>query len=74
MNRVLAVILLGGLSIGCAGEPFLIDGDAGSAQVGYGRDPAAAAAVAKAHCARYERVPRFLEAQDNVAYFDCVQP
>ena len=30
--------------------------------------------VARQHCAQYERVPRFLEAQENVAFFDCVRP
>jgi hypothetical protein len=49
--------------------------DANSAAVGYGgNDPAVAAAVAKDACARYERVPRFLNAQENIAYFACEPP
>ena len=60
--------------IGCAAKPFLLDGDANSAEVGYGLDLAAATAVAKEHCARYERVPQFLESGEDVAYFACVHP
>ena len=33
-----------------------------------------ATVVARHHCAQYERVPRFLEAQESVAFFDCVRP
>jgi hypothetical protein len=51
-----------------------LQGDAGSAQVGYGGDVEAATLVAKKHCAQYERVPRFLDAQENIAFFDCVKP
>jgi hypothetical protein len=73
--RVLCVILVGGAAAGCAGKPYLASGDANSAAVGYGgNDPAVATAVAKDACARYERVPRFLNAQENVAYFACEPP
>ena len=73
--RMLFVILAGGAMAGCAGKPYLASGDANSAAVGYGgNDPAVATAVAKDACARYERVPRFLNAQENVAYFACEPP
>ena len=73
--RMLCVILVGGAAAGCAGKPYLASGDANSAAVGYGgNDPAVATAVAKDACARYERVPRFLNAQENVAYFACEHP
>jgi hypothetical protein len=73
--RMLCVILVGGAAAGCAGKPYLASGDANSAAVGYGgNDPAVATAVAKDACARYERVPRFLNAQENVAYFACEPP
>jgi len=69
------VILLGVLAPGCAGpKPFLLQGDAGSAQVGYSGTIDDATAVARKHCAQYERVPRFVEAGENVAFFDCVPP
>jgi hypothetical protein len=59
----------------CAGpKPFLLQGDANSVQVGYSGSLEAATLVAKQHCAQYERVPRFLEAEENVALFDCVRP
>jgi len=59
---------------GCTGSrPFLLQGDANSAQVGYSGEIEGATLVARQHCAQYERVPRFLEAQENVAFFDCVR-
>jgi hypothetical protein len=72
---MLFVILAGGAAIGCAGKPYLASGDSNSAAVGYGgNDPAVATAVARDACARYERVPRFLNAQENIAYFACEPP
>jgi hypothetical protein len=71
---LLCLILAGGGAAGCAGKPSLIAGDANSAEVRYGSDLAATTAVAKDACARYEKVPRFLAAQDNVAYFHCERP
>jgi hypothetical protein len=73
--RIFVPIVIVSLAAGCTGpKPFLLDGNADSAQVGYGGDAESATAVAKQHCAQYERVPRFLEAQENVAFFDCVRP
>jgi hypothetical protein len=69
------LFLLGALGSACTGpKPFLLQGDAGSAQVGYYGEIDGATLVARQHCAQYERVPRFLEAQENVAFFDCVRP
>ena len=66
-------ILLGLSAPGCTGpKPFLLQGDAGSAEVGYSGNIDGATAVASQHCAQYERVPRFVEADQNVAFFDCV--
>jgi hypothetical protein len=68
-------LLFGALGSACTGpKPFLLQGDASSAQVGYSGDIDGATLVARRHCAQYERVPRFLEAQENVAFFDCVRP
>ena len=67
--------LCGALGFGCSGpKPILLEGNANSAQVGYYGEIEGATIVARQHCARYERVPRFLEAQEDVAYFDCVRP
>lgn len=74
-RRAVFVLVAGGLVVACAGEePFLLQGDAYSAQVGFSRDLEGATRVARQHCAQYERVPRFLEAEENVAFFDCVLP
>jgi hypothetical protein len=74
-KQMLCLIVACGAASACAGKPFLLNGDANSAQVGYsGGNLAPATAVAKQHCARYERVPRFLESGENVAYFACENP
>ena len=68
-------VLAGSLIAACSGaKPFLLQGDANSAQVGFGGNVEDATLVAKTHCAQYERVPRFLEAEENIAFFDCVRP
>ena len=74
-RQIFRLVLAVGIVAGCSeSTPFLLQGDAASAQVGYGGNLEAATPVAKKHCAQYERVPRFLEAQENVAFFDCVKP
>jgi hypothetical protein len=73
-RRLCVLLAIGGLITGCLQEkPILLQGNATSAQVGFSRDIEAATAVARRHCAQYERVPRFVEAEENVAFFDCVQ-
>jgi hypothetical protein len=68
------LLAVGSLAAACLQEkPILLQGDANSAQVGFSRDIEAATAVARQHCAQYERVPRFAEAEENVAYFDCLK-
>ncbi len=73
--RLFCLILAGAAADGCTTTPFLASGDANSAAVGFaGGNLAAATAVAQDHCARYERVARFLETQEDVAYFECHHP
>jgi hypothetical protein len=55
-------------------QPFLIQGDERSAEVGYGGDPATTTALARAHCGMFERTARLVQAQNNVAYYDCDLP
>jgi hypothetical protein len=75
MSRLFAVILCGSLVAGCAGpKPFVLGGGATGAEIGYAMDPATTLPAAKLHCAGYERVPRLLQAQDNVAYYECIRP
>jgi hypothetical protein len=70
--RLLCLFVVGSAAAGCPGQPYLSDGDANSAAVGYiGNDVASATAVAREHCARYERVPRFLDAEENIAHYAC---
>ena len=73
-RRWLFIVLVSGLGLACAGKAYLLDGDANYARVAYGGDMESATAVAKRHCAPFERVPRFREIQEDVAYFDCVRP
>ena len=74
MARWSFVVLASGLGLACAGKPFLLEGDANYAGVAYAGDMESATAIAKRHCAPFERVPRFREIQEDVAYFDCVRP
>jgi hypothetical protein len=67
----LPAIALGCLLGSCAGRPFLSAGTPDSAEVGYSGDLAAATEVAKEHCARYEKVPRYLDSAEDVAFFAC---
>jgi hypothetical protein len=71
IRLLLSLLLIGGTLCGCTERPFLSAGDANSAEVGYSRDLAAATEVAKEHCARYEKVPRYLDSSENIAYFAC---
>ncbi len=73
-GRLLYLVVIGGLGSACAEKPFLLEGNAYGAAVGYGRDLTGATAIAKQHCAGFERVAEFREAADNIAHFDCVVP
>ena len=60
---------------GCtAPHPFIRAGDANSVEVVYTGDAASALPLARQHCARYERVPRPVNAGADIALFDCVGP
>jgi hypothetical protein len=72
--RCLLAVLISGLGVACEGRPFLLEGDPNYAGVAYAGDIESATAVAKRHCAPFERVPRFREIQENIAYFECVRP
>ena len=71
---LLSLVVIAAIAAGCAGKPFLSAGNANSAEVGYSTDLAAATEVAKDHCARYEKVPRYLDSSDNIAFFACEKP
>jgi hypothetical protein len=71
---LLSLVPIVGIAAGCAAQPFLSAGNANSAEVGYSSDLAAATEVARDHCARYEKVPRYLDSSDNIAFFACEKP
>jgi hypothetical protein len=71
---LIPLVPIAAIAAGCAGKPFLSAGNANSAEVGYSTDLAAATEVAKEHCARYEKVPRYLDSSDNIAFFACEKP
>jgi hypothetical protein len=65
------LLIAAGAAGGCATKPYLSDGDANSAEVGFTGNPASATELAREHCARYEKGARFLDASENIAYFAC---
>ena len=74
VRPLLCFAVVGSLTIACTAKPFVLEGDANSAQITYGGDLAAVTSVAKRHCAQFERVPRLQQVSEDVAYFDCVRP
>jgi hypothetical protein len=73
--RLLATVLAAGTgAAACGAMPFVLDGDAEYVRVTYAGDLESATAVAKRHCAQFERVPRFREIEESAVYFFCVRP
>lgn len=78
-NCILPLMFAGGLAAaalsGCSGpKPFVRESDANSVEIGYSGDVASTMALARGHCAGFERVPRLIEATADVAVYDCVRP
>lgn len=78
MNRSAAFLLM--LALGTAGaalsgctapHPAVLTGNANSVEVSYGGDVASALPLARRHCAKFERVPRLVDAGLDIAIFDC---
>ena len=74
IRQLFLAVLVIGPQPACTAKPFVLDGDASHARVTYAGDMERATAAAKRHCAPFERVPQFREIDEDVAYFDCVQP
>jgi hypothetical protein len=79
MTRSIAAFLLafatgaGTTLLGCAGpRPFVRAGNADTVEVVFGGDVANALPSARRHCAQFERVPRLVNAGEDMALFDCV--
>jgi hypothetical protein len=59
----------------CSGpHPFVRQGDTKSVEISYSGDVSTALPLARQHCARFERVPRLVNAGPDIADFDCVSP
>jgi 2-C-methyl-D-erythritol 4-phosphate cytidylyltransferase len=71
--QLLAIGLAAGAGA-CGPKPFVLDGNADYVRVTYAGDMESATAAAKRHCAQFERVPRFREIEESVAFFFCVRP
>ena len=57
--------------VGCSARPFVDKGDANSAVITYSGDLDSATAVARRHCAQYERVAHLVTTAIGQAYFQC---
>jgi hypothetical protein len=59
---------------GCVGpKAYVREGDAESVEISYGGDIASTLAPARAHCARFERVPRLVQNTIDLAEYDCIR-
>jgi hypothetical protein len=73
IGSIAAVLLLLATLAGCIEpHPFVRAGNANSVEVVYSGDVATAVPAARQHCAKYERVPRLVNAGADIALFDCV--
>ena len=81
MGRSAAIVVMlalgaaGAVLAGCTGpRPTVHGGNANSVEVSYAGDVASTLAVARGHCAQFERVPRLVDAGTDIAIYDCVRP
>ncbi|HZT87819.1 MAG TPA: hypothetical protein VFA12_07605 [Stellaceae bacterium] len=62
------------LAVACqTAHPLLKAGDATYAEIDYVGDIGPATALARAHCARYERVARLIDQEPEFARYQCVK-
>jgi len=72
-HGIFLLLLTVGILAGCAGpKPFVREGNADSVAIGYSGDVASTLPLARAHCARFERVPHLVETTIETADYDCV--
>lgn len=57
-----------------APEPFVRESSPDEVEISSGDNLAAATALARAHCARFERTARLRRADTETAVFDCIKP
>jgi hypothetical protein len=74
-TRVAAIVATLGLAASCLpSRAHLNGGDADWVEISYAGDFANVEKLARAHCARFERVPRLIDREEQLARFDCVKP
>jgi len=73
--------LVGAMLLGCDGTgafggpgPFVREGNAASVEIGFTGDVSTAMPLARKHCARFDRVPRYVEPTLDGGLFECVRP
>ena len=54
--------------------PFVREGNAESVEIGFTGDVSNAMPLARKHCARFDRVPRYVQPTLDGGLFDCVRP
>ena len=69
-----AALIFLGIGACLPSRVYVLHSEPGKVAVGYTGDIEAATAVAKRHCAQFERQPVLVSAEEDVAYFDCVRP
>jgi hypothetical protein len=73
-NCIFLLLLGPGILAGCDGpKAYVREGDAESVELSYAGDVASTLPVARAHCARFERVPRLVQNSIDLAEYDCVR-
>ena len=77
-SRPLLLAIIAGLAACGLPRPFeshafVKRGDASSVDIGYSGDAEATTALARRHCAQYEREARFYDKTIDTAFFDCVR-
>jgi hypothetical protein len=72
----LAVLSIAGAGLsGCTGpSAFIRDGGPDTVDISYRGDVANAMALARRHCAQFERVPQLVRAEHGLAVFECRRP
>jgi hypothetical protein len=71
---ILLLLVAAGILAGCvAPKPYVREGNAESVEVSYSGDVASTLPAARAHCARFERVPYLVQNTVDLAEYDCVR-
>lgn len=71
---LLCLVLLSAIAAGCEGpHPYVQEGDADSVQIRHGGAPEATWPTARQWCARYERQPMLVSAENDLATYNCVK-